>query len=299
MEKLKVVATLCLAFGLMCFAGALAYFSYSIVYIVPKLSEDLSKIKGVIDPIIDETRAIRELVPTVLAESEAIRGEIDPILVEVKAVRETIPPIVEEWHATRSDSLPEVLKESQAIREKLPELLEESQAYRDLIDKGLVESQAYRDIVPTVLEESAQLRELIPPTLDRVENIVTESKSIASTAGEDAVTGFFTGVIKSPFKLASDLSRKVFRNENRLTASETEILNSTIEHVVNVGKVGATQTFQDPKSDFNGSVTVLTDSYKNGHACRDLEVSYQKGSQGGEKQTATVCLDPSGTWSIQ
>lgn len=283
------VISLALPVSLICLAAAIAYFSYALIRTVtelPPLLDKLENSSSELLPLIDQTVKITELIPEILDETAAIRGQIPGILEEVEAVRKTVPPVLTEWHATRTKTIPDVVREVEAVRNQLPAIVEESRQYR-------------QQTIPDVLQESQQIRAAIPPTLTRTEGIVDKAQTIASSAGEDVVSGFFSGIVKAPVKLISGTMKQVLPKRYNLDDNEKHLLEKTMGELLEKGDVGDTKNFISEDTDFFGRITLLSHDDSPEKTCSKFRINMQKNQKKLPDYSGEVCKQPDGLWSIE
>lgn len=282
-----LLVRLVLPLALICLAAAIAYFSYALLRVVdamPDLLKELDRTSTSIAPVVAEADALLRLVPEVLEEIAAVRAAIPAILDEVKQVRKTIPPVLSEWRATRKETIPPILQESAALRDSLPALL--------------VESQGYRTLVPQVLDESEQIRAVVPVALTRVERIVTDAQGLASTAGEGAVTGLFTGILKTPFSLVSSAGDALFNRLPGLDDADRKLLERTSAALLVDGASGDRKAICG-KGAVTGFVVIARDYQRAGRHCRDLRFDLKKGNKRVTVPDMVVCRQADGTWVVE
>ncbi len=272
--------------AIICLAASLAYLSYAIlefVHNIPDILQGVEKTSTAIQPVIEQTEQITQQIPQILEEVAQVRKQIPLILSEAEAIRNTIPPILTEWHATRTEALPLILKESGAIRAYIPTALNESAQYRAL--------------VPSVLQESENIRAILPVTLDRVDDIVTQAQTIASSAGENAVTGFFTGIFKAPFELMKGVGREIFPSSLGMSSEDYKLVENKAAAMLAQSSVHDRKTFYSEDKSLKIDMEVKRDIQKEHKLCRELLIHVTKNEHRKSKGTVTACRNEDGSWT--
>ena len=101
------------------------------------------------------------------------------------------------------------LEESQAIREKIAEI---------------------RKLIPSLLERVDRSVAVIDDANDKALNAILLAGDAGKKASEGAVSGFFTGLIKLPFKLVGTLASPIVKSiaadiANKLTDKDVELIH--------------------------------------------------------------------------
>ncbi|MDO3384777.1 hypothetical protein QWI17_02875 [Gilvimarinus sp. SDUM040013] len=310
MSNARVIGQVAIATSVSLLAGAIFYFGMSLSRIadnLPQTAASVTEITGAVTPIVD-------LIPAILQESEDIRLQTDVIVKQSQQIIDVLPGIlqrVDNVVATvenvRADST-DILAESAAIRTEVAQVREEVELVRGDLPAILAELEAYRtelngyrELAPQFLAESQAIRDTIDPTINRVEALVAHIDETASTAGESAVSGFFTGIIKAPFSLVSDITSVVTPSGKPLTEEQRNYLRSTLQGFIGTAEVGEKYAFQMPRSEFAGEVELRSESAKGGLACRQIRiVTYATDNR--KKSTTNnfnVCRDKNGQWSVK
>lgn len=275
------------SFSILCLAVSLAFLSYSILVLVdsiPVVLDDIESTTGQIKPVIEQTEKITNLMPQILEEVKLVREQIPPILVEVKATREVLPLLLAEWQVTRNDTIPAILQETSAIRSEIKPILQESQGYRAL--------------VPLVLIESQNIRAALPVTLTRVEGIVTQAETIATSAGENAVTGLFAGILKAPFQLLKGVGNTIFPDDLELTKEDKELIENNAAAMLAQSALNEKQTYYNAGKTLKIVLEVKKEFNKDQRLCRVLSVYVKKERKHSGDTQITACRSVDGTWSL-
>jgi len=230
-DKYKFAGQSFIAIGLLALAGAIFYFSYSLITVstnMPAAADSVSKLSESIKPIID-------LAPKILDESKAIREQTDAVVKQSQVIVDEIPGVVDEVN--------KILAEVEKVRAESAALRAEVEKVRKDIPPILDELAAYRELAPDLLAEVEKVRMELPATLDRVDEIVNRAEGIATDAGENAVTGFFTGLFKMPVNLMTGVTDMVVPNRRDFNDNERDFVAQSLRDFVHTARVGEQKKF--------------------------------------------------------
>lgn len=286
-----------LSFALICIAVSVSYFSYTLLKVVDKLPAIIASIDKASDevtPLVTEVKGITVLVPDVLTEVEKIRLQIPGIVEEVREIRTMVPLAISEIEKIRA-AIPPIIKEVTSTREEIAKV-------REQIPPLLAEFKAYQAIIPDILTEVEQTRAMVPPTLDHVSSLIDRASDAGKNASEGAVSGFFTGVVKMPFGMISNLSGKVFSRKDLSKSDIKEIADAALNLVKN-GKDGDQSNWINNKKDLK-SIIAVTDTLPpkkslasfNFQKCRNVTFSIHKNGTLVGDQKHQACLNTENTW---
>ncbi len=273
MEKLAHTSRLAMAFALVCLSAALVYFSHALIVVMQGLPQTLDRLEqnsAVLEPVLNQTGAIVAMLPQVLAESEKIREQVPAILDEVAATRALVPDVLARVDGVRAD-LPQVLAEVEAVR---------------------------TEVVPPLLAESAAVREQVPVTLTRLEALVARADSIAKNAGEEAVSGFFTGIVKTPITLLSDMGSKLIPDTTGASEADRKQVIALISEMASQGQVGVTRSFSNSKTDFSADVTIGEQVQHGEQSCYAVKVLSQRKREKTVTTNVDICQQSDGSWKF-
>mgnify|MGYP000263801769 CR=1 FL=1 len=264
-------------------ACSIAYFAYSLLSIsqqIPSILVQVSNINEQIDRTVEKVEPLLVLVTPILNEVGEIRQLVPPALKEVAAVRATLPSILE-----RVDKLHNQVEN---LQKSLPEMLN---TVNDI-------SENIIPLIPEVLGEVEKTRNEIPTYLTRVENIVANSKTISEEAGKGAVTGFFKGIIATPFVLIKGTEERIrssLTNEKMLTDEDFDLVAKAVGELLHSDQI-ETMPWENTKSGNEGQVMLVNSYQSEGRDCRTLELSF-KGKDGSEDSVnKDVCQNSEGKW---
>jgi len=279
----QIIARYLVATGLIFLGGALIYFSYAIIYTVnqvPEIIEAIDKTSVRVDRVLDEITIISEQIPPVVEQADLLQQNIPLILAEVKSSRILIPDVLNEVELTRQQ-IPLILAEVKAVQEALPKVMNELEAYRKLM--------------PDILAEMAAVREIIPPTLDRAESLAKEVSKAGQKASEGVVMGFFSGIIKLPFKMFDGVKDK-FTSADLSNSDVHEIRGAVI--VALQSEIGSRHNWKNPDSKHTGVIEVISENTIEGKYCRKLSITVSKHNKQIESRNTEVCQQDDGEWEL-
>ena len=300
MDKARLLASTFFSLSLVCIAGSVTYFSYALIKTLdeaPALVEQIRNAVKDLDPITKEVENITVVLPGIVSEISLVREQIPLILAEVEALRLQLPTFFSELEKTR-ETIPSILSEIEQVRLSIPSVVEEVANVRGQIPAIIIESQGYRDLVPDVLAEIEATRVMVSPTMARAEKLVADASVAGQQAGEGAVAGFFSGLIKTPFRMVSTAGNSIFGHLKELSAKDVELLTATARDVINEGELAGSKTWHNKKSNASGSVTLLEEYKKNGQLCRVIGLEGVKDNVALVQEQHTACLSDKGKWEV-
>lgn len=295
------------SFSLALLACSIIYFAYSILSVsqqIPSILAQVSDINKQINRTVDEIEPLLVLVPDILLTVDNTTKSIPPILNEISEIRELVPHALKEVEAVRS-TLPSILEridelynQVESLQKSLPEVLKTVNGITAVVDDTNQQVEKIIPLVPEVLSEVEKTRNEIPSYLTRVEDIVANSKTISEEAGKGAVTGFFKGIIATPFELIKGTEERIrsgLTNEKVLTDEDFDLVAKAVGELLHSDQV-ETMPWKNTKSGNKGQVTLVNSYQSKGRECRTLKLSF-KGKDGSEDSVnRDVCLNSEGKW---
>jgi hypothetical protein len=298
-------ATYVLSLAMFTLAGALIYFSYEVSRVSTQIPDVLTSVdhtSAQVGPVVHEVVEIRDLIPDILHEVEEIRKLVPPILEEVEQTRLQIPPILREVEQTRQQ-IPPILKEVEAVRKEMPAVLKSADNASSAVVVMSKEIEATRPLIPEVLKEVETTRESIPPMLDRADAMIDKARVAGQEASSGAVSGFFKGLITTPFTLVGDAGKAVTGMSDeeikQLTDKDLDLIETTALYLLNNGAEGEIKEISNPDSGFSATLklvsestieedfttvecrTILYDGYTNGKRLKTVNRTFCKEEGGG------------------
>jgi len=255
-------ATYVLAISLFCLSGSLIYFAMKaaeIVYVIPDILKVVEATSVKIEPVIDGVDEIKDLVI--------------PILEEVKQTRELIPKILQESAMLRKQVSP-ILKEVQATLEVIPSVVAATNKSSIAIAAASKEVAETRKFIPVILDEVKVTREAIPPLLAEAERITISAGNAGKKASEGAVTGFFTGLIKAPFKLVGGFGKSIYKGLGfegaGFTEKDIQTHTKLAKELLNFGKPGDIRVVKNNENGSELTLSILKETEFEGSPCKEL-----------------------------
>jgi surface antigen len=307
MSSKKSLATYVLAASLFSLAIALVYFSVVLTRVLvqlPELSREIQATADKIDPIVDEVHAIQVQIPLILDEVAAIREQVPPILEqippildEIGAIRAAIPPIIEETAAIRA-AIPPILAESAAIREQVPAILAEVDDIETQIPFIVAEIEAVRSTIPGIIEQIEAVRLEIPQHLDQAERISQNIETAGKKAGEGAVTGVFTGIVKAPMSIVSGIGGSILPSSDLSELDRIEIVKA-VEAIVESGTKGESASWRNSESGVRGKVAIIEFYEDADPPCMIIRITAYRSYKKLGEADAKICRDPDGAWAFE
>ena len=310
----KPLPSYLLAIGMISLALALTYFTLTLAKVaagIPKILEGVQETQERLNPLLEEVAQIRELVPPIIAEVGFIREEIPNILTEVASIREQIPSILEETEAYR-EQIPSILEQVDNIQNQIPSILTEVENVRETIPTVLAQVDSIQQQIPTILEEVEQLRETtipeiltqvdgireeVPEILDDVGEIVSNLDTTIAKASEGAGKGFLTGLIKAPMSIVTGFGANLIQSGG-LSEEDIEIIKAEAITLLSTGKRRDKRTWSNPKTNFNGTLTIRSEDNRGLYPCMVLRITVNIGKTKKAEEDVPVCKDADGNWVI-
>ena len=104
--------------------------------------------------------------------------------------------------------------------------------------------------------------------MDRAEHLLAAVSSAGKQASEGAVAGFFTGIVKAPFKMVSGASSSVFTTVGSMSESDIKLLTDSALMRLNNAKVGSVERWGNQRSAVGGEISVVKEYSVAGRLCR-------------------------------
>lgn len=304
----QLFATYVLSLAMFALAAALIYFAYEMSRVSTQIPDILTSVDHTseqVGPIISEVVEIRDLIPDILHEIEQTRKLVPPILKEVEQTRLQIPPILNEVEQTRQQ-IPPVLKEVEAVRKEIPSVLKSADKASNAVVVMSNEIEATRPLIPKVLQEVETTRESIPPLLDRADAMIDRARVAGQEASSGAVSGFFKGLITTPFTLVGDAGKAVTGMSDeeikQLTQKDLDLIETAAIYLLNNGVKGDTKEISNPDSGFSATIKLVSESTREEDfttvECRTLFYDGYKNGERLKTVNRTFCKEEGGGWDL-
>ena len=286
--NIRNFATIFLAFSILCLAGALVFFARQIMKTnnnIPQILQTIDKVNTKVDIVVGEVQSVQKLIPTITNEAAEVRKQIPLVTEEVAKFREQIPAIVEQVNQINRQ-VPPVLAEMKAIRLQIPKILNEVEKTRPLVQLAL--------------DEVKHTREALPSILLQTEKVISDAKQVGKSTTEGAVTGVLTGILKTPFEIASGLGRAIFGSSaekiEEVTPRDLELIKLATYQVLSTDKLSHSVKWTNPDSGSDGVVTFLAFVKINERDCRMLNYAITTSSKKQINEDVNFCLDEQSVW---
>lgn len=292
-NQTKAVRDKLFSLSLMLLACSIAYFAYSLLSIsqqIPSILVQVSNINKQIDSTAEKVEPLLVLVSPMLDEVSEIRKLVPLALKEVEAIRSTLPSILE-----RVDN---INGQVENLQKSLPEILKTANDITAVVDDTNQQVEKIIPLVPEVLSEVEKTRDEIPSYLTRVEGMVENAKGISEDAGMGAVTGFFKGIIATPFVLIKGTEERIrssLTNEKLITDEDFKLVSEAVGKLLASDQVDTT-VWENPTSGSTGEVTLVRSYQSKGRECRALLLSFRAKDGSEDSVKRDVCLSDEGKW---
>jgi hypothetical protein len=305
----QLFATYVLSLAMFALAGALIYFSYEVSRVstqIPDILTSVDHTSAQVAPIVHEVVEIRDLIPDILHEVEETRKLVPPILEEVEQTRLQITPILKEVEQTRQQ-IPPILKEVEAVRKEMPAVIKSADNASYAVVVMSKEIKATRPLVPEILKEVETTRESIPPLLDRADAMIDRARVAGQEASSGAVSGFFKGLITTPFTLVGDAGKAVTgmtdEEMKKFTDKDIDLYKQASLDLLNNGKRGETREVKNPDSGNSATVKLVSIESREEDfttsECRTMQVeTYRKGER-VNTSNSTFCKEEGRGWDVE
>ncbi len=314
----KSIAINAISVAILCLALSLCYFTYELSQIRKQIPEiliatesttarvepalqQLNEVRDLVPPILEEVARVRVLVPDILREIESTRNSINPILNEVAEIRAVIPTIVDEIAAVRG-TVPVIVEEVEQVKAEMPNILKTVDNASDAIKQTANEVEALRPLISEAITEVEITRNSIPSTLDRVDSLIVKADIAGQKATEGAVTGIFTGVLKTPFKLFGGFSDlrvdKDVIGIQSFSKEDVDLASEALQRI-DSNRSGSNATWSNPNTNMRGTLTLVKTYKANGRRCATIKNdAWKKDNQVARKQF-DICRNENGEWRVK
>ena len=295
-------------------AAAIIYFAYQLAQIndnVAIVTQSVDQVSQHIEPTIEEVKQVRleitevrKLVPDVLAEVAEVRKQIPLVVAEVAEVRQQLPPIIAQVESIERQIDPILQRVDKTVA-----VVDDTQRQIPQIIK------ATDNAIATINDTNKEIkltRETVDPTLDRVEELVEDAyfkaQDAITTAGdagkkasEGAVSGFFTGLIKLPFKFIGSLASPIVDEldsdvARQLTEKDIELMAESGVRAIKSKNTGKDWRWENPKSKNSGSITIVRRYQSKGIECVEARVRISNKRRQIMDELDNFCLNEKNEW---
>jgi len=295
----KSTATYVLSAAMVSLALGLVYFSYTLsrtVVALPDLIEEIQVTQEKFEPLVMEVHAIQVQIPGIVEEVSLVRELIPVIMEDVERMLELVPGIMEEIDQIQG-AIPPVLDEAAAYREQIPVILAQVESVQEQIPPILEEVGKVREAVPVIIAQIEAIRAELPAILAQVQAISDDIENAGKKAGEGAVTGVFSGIVKTPLRLVSGFGSRIIPS-SPLKESDRVLIVQAGEKLMESDRAGDQRDWYNKDTGFQGSV-ILTKIYKKDRRPhRDIKIIATRDGTKPIEATVTFVQSSDGAWEI-
>lgn len=306
-------------------AAAIFYFAYQLYQInqnVPAISQSVDQVSRQVAPSLEEARAIREelaefrkLIPSLLERVDknvAVMDETQRQIPQIISATEKALAVIDE---TRQQ-IPQIMRTAESAVDAVNQTQQQIPQIVNTAENAIVALNQTRDeVLPYItltLEEVALMRKSMENSLDRIEIMIDDANDkalkaivLAGDAGkkasEGAVSGFFTGLIKLPFKLIGTLASPIVKTididvAEKLTNKDVELMAKASQQAVEARKINRTWKWNNPKSGNSGSLTITREYQIRSRDCVEVQVRVSIKAKEKLNEPDKLCLNKDKKW---
>jgi len=306
-------------------AAAIFYFAFQLYQInqnVPAISQSIDRVSRQVKPSLEEVQyilkelaEIRKLIPSLLER-------VDKSVAVMDATQRQIPQIIsttEQALAVISETQQQIPRIISTIENVVVALNETQQQIPQIVntaENAIAALNLTRDealpYIPLTLEEVRLMRKTMEDSLDRIEILIDDANDMAlnaillagdagKKASEGAVSGFFTGLIKLPFKLVGTLASPIVKTidadvAKKLTDKDLELIATASKKAVEAKKIDRAWKWNNPKSGNSGSLTIIRKYEIRSHVCVEVQVRVSIKGREQMNEPDNLCLNKDEKW---
>jgi len=262
---------------------------------VDAVNPNISDIVEEISLVRKEVTNVRELIsaqtPAILSQVDASLPVIREVIVESESYSKQLPALLVQ--------LDKIEQQVALLQKNLPSILQRVDAVVKTTDNTTAEVARWRPHSSQYIEEIKQSKEYIPKYLTRIENTVTEAKTIGKEASSGLVSGFFKGVISLPFEMVAGLAGMVDADSlsaKNLTSQDITMMQETV--IALLGDPNQRKSiWQNVDSGNRGTIIKAEQVIRNSLVCHQITFNNHFAN---EKETLKelMCQDDKGLWKV-
>jgi hypothetical protein len=273
-----------------------------ILRVIETTNKTVDSVNPKIDDIINEVALVRievanvrvlaaQQTPIILSQVEATLPVVREAILESENYSKKLPALIVQ--------IGRIEQQVALLQANMPVILKSVDALVKTVNNTTAEVTKWRPHSSQYLAEIKHSREYIPQYLTRIENTVTDAKTVGSEASSGLVSGFFKGVISLPFEVVAGLTGIVdadSRSAQNLTARDIALMQEKV--------VGLLKDSNQSKSVWNniesgnrGTMVKGKVVIRNKQKCHNVTFNNHFGS---EKETLKelMCKDDKGLWKV-
>ncbi len=306
-------------------AAAIFYFAFQLYQInqnVPAISQSIDRVSRQVEPSLEEAQAIREELAEIRKLIPSLLERVDISVAVIDDTQRQIPQIIsatEKALAVISETqqqIPQIMSTTENVVAALNETQQQIPQIVNTAENAIAALNLTRDelmpYIPLTLEEVRLMRKTMEDSLDRIEILIDDANDKAMNAilmagdagkkaSEGAVSGFFTGLIKLPFKLVGTLASPIVNKidadvAQKLTEKDLELMAEASEQAVEEMKIGRIWKWDNQKSGNSGSLTITRKYEIRSHVCVEVEVRVSIKGREKMNEPDNLCLNKEKKW---
>ena len=306
-------------------AAAIFYFAFQLYQInqnVPAISQSIDRVSRQVEPSLEEAQAIREELAEIRKLIPSLLERVDKSVAVMDDTQRQIPQIIsaaEKALAILNETqqrMPRIISTAENAVTALNETQQQIPQIVNTAENAIVALNLTRDelmpYIPLTLEEVRLVRKTMEDSLDRIEILIDDANDkalnailLAGDAGkkasEGAVSGFFTGLIKLPFKLVGTLASPIVKTidadvAKKLTEKDLELIATASKKAVEAKKIDRAWKWNNPKSGNSGSLTIIRKYEIRSHVCVEVEVRVSIKGKEKMNEPDQLCLNKDKKW---
>jgi hypothetical protein len=139
--------------------------------------------------------------------------------------------------------------------------------------------------------------------LDRADKLVARASTIGKEAGKEAAEGAITGIFTAPFKIIGKAGKGLadsigLGGRADFTAEDERLAADATRGLVQVGEIGAQQSWLNKKTGTRGTVALLARGERDGRQCMTVRYHVELKSGTVHDRDADLSQQPDGAWAV-
>ena len=306
-------------------AAAIFYFAFQLYQInqnVPAISQSIERVSRQVKPSLEEVQFILKEIAEIRKLIPSLLERVDQSVAVLDATQRQIPQIISATEKAlvvideTQQRIPKILSTVENAVAVLNQTQQQIPQITNTADNAIAALNQTRDealpYIPLALEEVRLMRKTIEDSLDRIEILIADANDMAlnailqagdagKKASEGAVSGFFTGLIKLPFKLVGTLASPIVKTidadvAKKLTEKDLELIATASNKAVEAKKIDRAWKWNNPKSGNSGSLTITRKYEIRGHVCVEVEVRVSIKGRVKMNEPDYLCLNKDKKW---
>jgi surface antigen len=306
-------------------AAAILYFAFQLYQInqnVPAISQSIDRISQQVEPSLEEVQFILEEIAEIRKLIPSLLERVDKSVAVLDATQRQIPQIINATEmalvviSQTQQQIPQILSTTEnaltainLTQQQIPQIVNTAENAIAALNLTRDELMPY---IPLTLEEVRLMRKTIQDSLDRIEiliddandkalNVILLAEDAGKKASEGAVSGFFTGLVKLPFKLIGTMASPIVKSidadvAKQLTEKDLELMATASKKAVEAKKIDRTWKWNNPESGNSGSLTIIRKYEIRSHVCVEVQVHISIDGKEKMNEPDDFCLNKDKKW---